>query len=192
MSRSSPPSGMPCVPRQRDATSRLMTLLGRWRLRSLVASQQPWMRFAGGNGPGRWALRTPQSWSLRRAATECMTWRIGTVSAGRMRTSSVRRSRGQSGGGEFPVDSAGLPLPGTPTVYVLFNRVGCVIYIGRSTNVKVRLRTHAREKPEASRWWVMVCADDSDMAVGEAALIRDHQPDLNIAGTNRRCAGSRV
>jgi predicted GIY-YIG superfamily endonuclease len=82
------------------------------------------------------------------------------------------------------------------TVYLLIGDDGNPIYIGASTNIEARLRTHhndkavygalnGRTKREAiQRVERVECRDRDEMHATELRLIKEHRPVLNRAGNN--------
>jgi predicted GIY-YIG superfamily endonuclease len=74
------------------------------------------------------------------------------------------------------------PAPGTPCVYVLMNEAEEIVYIGKSRNVRARLRTHWEnpdKRPYLNSWEVRVCVSLPEMDDLEAILIHQHRPILN-------------
>jgi DNA polymerase-3 subunit epsilon len=78
--------------------------------------------------------------------------------------------------------------PRTPGVYRLLDRRGEVLFVGRATNLRARIRAHFHTSPaqvvpmmvrltHAIDW--IECADDLEAAVRHARLVREHRPRFN-------------
>lgn len=78
------------------------------------------------------------------------------------------------------VDGSKWPRSG-PTVYALFDCMGRLAYVGRTTNFRNRVKTHRREKGPlvAHRWEAWTCETEDEMRDLEAILIDQHQPRKN-------------
>jgi DNA polymerase-3 subunit epsilon len=85
--------------------------------------------------------------------------------------------------------------PRTPGVYRLVGRGGEVLFVGRATNLRARIRAHFHTSPaqvvplmvrltQAIDW--TECADDLEAAVRHARLVRDHRPRFNAEHTTWR------
>lgn len=78
--------------------------------------------------------------------------------------------------------------PRTPGVYRLLGRRGEVLFVGRATNLRARIRAHFHTSPAQvvplmvrltqSIDWIE-CADDLEAAVRHARLVREHRPRFN-------------
>jgi DNA polymerase-3 subunit epsilon len=78
--------------------------------------------------------------------------------------------------------------PRTPGVYRLLGRRGEVLFVGRATNLRARIRAHFHTSP-AQVVPLMVrltqtidwteCADDLEAAVRHSRLVREHRPRFN-------------
>jgi len=93
--------------------------------------------------------------------------------------------------GGFPVAHAVLPPEGTPCVYVLLDAGGSAAYIGYSSDVRSRLRSHwtsrHRTGKEAIASWAVHPMTSVDEALDlEGDLIFQHQPYLNRADRQSR------
>lgn len=81
-------------------------------------------------------------------------------------------------------------LPDSPGVYIMLNRDGAVIYVGKARVLKNRVRQyfHNDEKPEKVAAMVsniadfnyIVCASEADALSLENTLIKKHKPKYNI------------
>lgn len=86
-------------------------------------------------------------------------------------------------------------LPRRPGVYLLRDRAGRVLYVGKATNLRSRVRSYfggddRRKVPQLLREteaidWIE-CADALEAAVREARLIRDLEPRFNRRGKGWR------
>lgn len=113
--------------------------------------------------PGRGALsgNVPSQWIVRYSK-----WKVGTKHV------LCREDRA--------------PWPGRnlPCAYVLADPEGQVLYIGKTMNLRFRMRSHA-DKPWAT-CTVMFCADEVEALRLEGDLIYQHQPPLNTADRKNR------
>jgi DNA polymerase-3 subunit epsilon len=85
-------------------------------------------------------------------------------------------------------------VPRGPGVYRFKDRTGAVIYVGKATNLRTRIRSHFRGdqrrvpqvllETEAMDW--IECADDLEASVREARLLRDLEPRFNQQGKGWR------
>ncbi|MBI2711750.1 MAG: nucleotide excision repair endonuclease [Bdellovibrio sp.] len=87
-------------------------------------------------------------------------------------------------------------VPVLPGVYWMLGRQGEVLYIGKAKNLRNRLRSYQRAKPEQVsrkvlrlvylvneiRWEVV--ATEKDALLRENALLREHQPPFNVMNTH--------
>jgi DNA polymerase-3 subunit epsilon len=86
-------------------------------------------------------------------------------------------------------------LPRLPGVYMFKDRAGRVLYVGKATNLRSRVRSYfgsddRRKVPQLLREtqsidWT-VCADDLEASVREARLIRELEPRFNRLGKGWR------
>jgi DNA polymerase III subunit epsilon len=84
--------------------------------------------------------------------------------------------------------------PRGPGVYRFKDRSGAVIYVGKATNLRTRIRSHFRGdqrrvpqvllETESMDW--IECADDLEASVREARLLRDLEPRFNQQGKGWR------
>lgn len=90
--------------------------------------------------------------------------------------------------GSFPLFHQLTPAKGETCVYLLLGADRQVLYVGRSTHVRARLKAHwqgKKEKPLIASWQIVRCGDDGAAQL-ELDLIYQHQPMYNIAGRIRR------
>src|SRR2546421_828806 len=85
-------------------------------------------------------------------------------------------------------------LPGSPGVYLVYDRQDELIYVGKAKNLKRRLsqyrntlrrKTHRRMRgivKEAARIEIRCAESDLDACLTEAVLIQKHRPRWNIVG----------
>lgn len=86
--------------------------------------------------------------------------------------------------------TAATPWPGRgiACVYLLADADNHIFYIGKSINMRARIKGHAT-KPWAAAT-VMICQDEAEALELEGDLIYHHQPNLNVADRqSRRYAG---
>jgi DNA polymerase-3 subunit epsilon len=86
-------------------------------------------------------------------------------------------------------------LPRTPGVYLFKDRGGGVLYVGKATNLRTRVRSYfsgddRRKVPQLLREaegldWI-VCRDELEASVREARLIRELEPRFNRRGKGWR------
>ncbi len=85
-------------------------------------------------------------------------------------------------------------LPRSPGVYLFKDRVGQVVYVGKATDLRARVRSYfssdSRRKVgallrEAAAVDHVVCASALEAGVLEVRLIHEHQPRYNQQGRNR-------
>ena len=86
-------------------------------------------------------------------------------------------------------------LPETAGVYLFKNATGDVLYVGKSTNVRARVKTYfygdGRKKvddllAEAAAVDAIACGSELEALVREARLIREHEPKYNRRGKTWR------
>ncbi len=90
--------------------------------------------------------------------------------------------------GLFPMsEEQWTPKSGQPCVYVLLAGPR-VVYVGASTNVRQRLKSHWREQTKVgiSHWRLTCCESKAEMVALEADLIADLCPRDNKAGNRFR------
>jgi len=85
-------------------------------------------------------------------------------------------------------------LPGSPGVYLIYDRSGELIYVGKAKNLKrrlsqyrnvVRRKKHRRMRgivKDAARIEIQTVATDLDACLTETTLIQKHRPRWNIVG----------
>lgn len=96
------------------------------------------------------------------------------------------RQCGRTYEGVFPIEYQLVPRRGLPTVYLLL-RDQEVVYVGKSMNVKGRLRTHWREGAKnIDAWQTIGCSSEAEALQLEGDLIFQHQPMYNVQGRGRR------
>jgi predicted GIY-YIG superfamily endonuclease len=85
--------------------------------------------------------------------------------------------------GPFPVTDYYVPEFGH-MVYFLFNNESGLIYIGRTSNLRQRLKSHWNTKQEHGlyHWMAVEFQTKQEMAQTEMRLIREKKPRLNIIG----------
>jgi len=82
-------------------------------------------------------------------------------------------------------------IPEKPGVYLFKNRAGAIIYIGKSINLKQRVRGYFRWRVESDlklcriqdetrRFSIITMGSDLEALLEEARLISEHQPEINI------------
>ncbi len=94
----------------------------------------------------------------------------------------------------MPVDASGLHLPDEPGVYLFKNKDGRVLYVGKATVLKDRVRSYFAKNPDRAMIPKLVSeADDIDCMVTpnprealtlERELIRRHKPKFNSLMTD--------
>ena len=119
-------------------------------------------------------------WHLK--VLRAMGW--GTVDA----VQCALRRHGTTGPPPFERGTT-LPGPGMPCVYALL--IGqVVVYVGRTTNVRNRLKAHytGGKRYDSAEWWI---CDDEDVARDlEAILQRQHRPSWNLRTETRTGAAA--
>lgn len=70
------------------------------------------------------------------------------------------------------------PDRGDPCVYAFHDNAGVIIYVGRSENLRGRMKHH-EHKNKAAGWRAWICQTRSEMVDLEAILIIQHRPRLN-------------
>ena len=86
-------------------------------------------------------------------------------------------------------------LPSQPGVYVMRDRAGTIIYIGKAKNLSARVKQYFQESNLYSRGWKLpsllpliakidyvTCASERDALVLEEKLIKEYQPFFNSMG----------
>ena len=81
-------------------------------------------------------------------------------------------------------------LPAKPGVYLLKNKQGRIIYIGKSVNIKNRVKTHFKARPverilqpftaETASVDYIITANEPEALIKESELIKKHKPRYNI------------
>lgn len=89
-----------------------------------------------------------------------------------------------------PLADAAAQLTTSPGVYLMKDRQGCVIYVGKAKNLRNRVRTYFRSPSESPKTRVMVskvaCFDtivtptEQDAFILENTLIKQHRPRYNV------------
>lgn len=72
-----------------------------------------------------------------------------------------------------------IPPKGTPTVYALIED-GQVVYVGRSMNVRNRMKQHRKSGNTYDDYEIYICGSDNEMKDLEAVLIQQHHPRRNV------------
>ena len=84
-----------------------------------------------------------------------------------------------------------LALPLSPGVYLMYNKAGTIIYVGKAKNLKNRVcqyfRSGSDHTPKVAKMVSLVhhfeyilCTSEYEALVLEASLIKQHQPKYNI------------
>ena len=86
-------------------------------------------------------------------------------------------------------------LPNKPGVYIMRDRVGTIIYVGKAKNLSDRVKQYFQESNLYSRGWKLpsllpliakidyvTCASERDALVLEEKLIKQYQPFFNSMG----------
>lgn len=82
--------------------------------------------------------------------------------------------------GPLPLEPGAVcPGKGISVVYVLYDADHIPIYVGSSQNLRGRLSSHAREKPDAVTWTAYRCRDREHAYEVEVRLLNEHKPRLN-------------
>jgi hypothetical protein len=71
-----------------------------------------------------------------------------------------------------------IPRHGTPCVYVL-RLHGVTVYVGRSINVRERMKTHRKTGNTYDAYEIYICESKKEMIDLEAVLIQQHRPIRN-------------
>ena len=83
-----------------------------------------------------------------------------------------------SWGQTSPYPGDAYPAHGVSVVYVLYSASGDPVYVGSSSNFRLRLTEHRREK-EFAAWRAWPCRDREDAYRREEQMLRDVLPPLN-------------
>lgn len=123
--------------------------------------------------------------------------RLGILTLGDLH--AAVRARGRPNFGKIRMADA---LPATPGVYLFKGRDGAVLYVGKSTNLRSRVKSYfygdGRKKvddllAETAGVEGIACGSELESLVLEARLIRRHEPKYNRRGkTWRRYAYLRI